>query len=118
MRKAPFTAMRQTFTTGGSTLGKNGQSLQLQTGFVVGGFNETVLPETCSISRFVNAWESKATACNGSREFVGTWMNEGSIYFDVVQIYATQEEASNVAIANNEIAIYDLSRKESINIKQ
>jgi|DEB0MinimDraft_6_1074348.scaffolds.fasta_scaffold219711_1 hypothetical protein len=126
MNYAPFEAIRLTFTTGGSTLAKNGQRINQRHGYVVGGFSETLLPVSCSIDEFLNTWELKRDECKeysiDSRnlvyqtECVGTWIHDGKIYFDVVRIYDDKEAALNIARINDEIAIYDLSTKESINL--
>jgi len=84
------------------------------------------LPVSCSIDEFLNTWELKRDECKeysiDSRnlvyqtECVGTWIHDGKIYFDVVRIYDDKEAALNIARINDEIAIYDLSTKESINL--
>lgn len=126
MNYAPFEAIRLTFTTGGSTLAKNGQKINQRHGYVVGGFSETVLPVSCSIDEFINTWELKRDECKeypiDSRnlvfqtECVGTWVHEGKIYFDVVRIYEDKNTAEKVARNNNEIAIYNLATNKSIEL--
>jgi hypothetical protein len=51
-------------------------------------------------------------------EHMGTWLNEGSIYIDLVEVFANKTFALGVAYGTGELAIYDLGAGKDIPIKR
>ena len=45
---------------------------------------------------------------------IGTWVDEGKIYFDVVKFYEHEQDAINMAEALSEKAYFDIFKNKSI----
>lgn len=98
---------------GGITVDNNGKTIK--PGYCAGN-NSTGL-KFDSISQVnvhvLSAWIKK----NKYKKF-GSWLDKknGSVYFDVVNIYKTKKMAINRAKLLNEIAIYNLSNNKEIRV--
>ncbi len=51
-------------------------------------------------------------------DYIGAWTHEGSIYLDVTRAFDNLYDAILFGILNNQKAIYDFNRKESIEIPE
>jgi hypothetical protein len=51
-------------------------------------------------------------------DYIGAWTHEGSIYLDVTRVFDDLYDAVLFGILNNQKAIYDFNRKESIEIPE
>lgn len=51
-------------------------------------------------------------------DYIGAWTHEGSIYLDVTRVFDDLYDAVLFGILNNQKAIYDFNRDESIEIPQ
>lgn len=49
--------------------------------------------------------------------FLGAWVDKGFVYLDVSQLITDKIKALNIAISQNEIAIFDNENKESVYTK-
>jgi hypothetical protein len=50
--------------------------------------------------------------------YFGTWVHDGLIYVDGVEVFASKEFALGVAYARGELAIYDIAAGKEIAIKR
>jgi hypothetical protein len=48
--------------------------------------------------------------------FVGSWIEDGELYLDVVKMFEDKEDGINAGIENEQIAIYDASTNEVITL--
>ena len=91
-------------------------------GYVVGGaWRETLMPLTPSMdinyAKFKELWEGYADhiQVNWDRySGIGTWVHHKVIYFDVVGHYKLEKLAMKVAVAREEIAIWDCENQREI----
>jgi len=50
------------------------------------------------------------------QKFVGSWIEKGALYLDIVLMFEDLEEAVNEGLKNKEIAIYDANNKKTIEL--
>jgi len=95
-----------------------------KSGFVVGGASDVLVisadklhgHEAVKARKDVRDW----LASNIDEDnypafpFVGSWKDNGGVFFDFCNIYESIDDALNLARARKEIAIYDLAAGESI----
>ena len=51
---------------------------------------------------------------NNPENFLGAWMDEGTLYLDISNHYTDKDEALKQGIVNQQRAIYDVINQESI----
>jgi len=112
----------------GSTLMDSGYTLWndesiKHKGFVVGGMThesecemndssgfKTLFDEYLSMAKTILTERAKMYPSIG----IGTWVDEGKIYFDVVKFYEHEQDAINMAEALSEKAYFDIFKNKSI----
>lgn len=52
-----------------------------------------------------------------NENYLGTWEDNGKIYIDISINFTSKEKALQVAKSNNQLAIFDLQKMESIYLK-
>lgn len=52
-----------------------------------------------------------------SKNYLGTWIDEGKVYIDISSNFSNLDEALKVAGENKQLAIFDLQKMESIYLK-
>ena len=96
-------------------------------GYIVGGVTEpTTMGYITGVSlfrfslaemydEFKELWLKYENMCDEDmNEGVGTWIHEGQIYFDVVELYDHVEDALVTAMERGEKAIYDCKNQKDI----
>ena len=81
-------------------------------GYVVGQHGISGPTDTLDVSGWVRDVLAEVVASRSS--FVGVWTDQGIPYLDVVRIHPDRPTALTEAHANGELAIYDLTRQESV----
>lgn len=78
----------------------------------IGGLH---LPANIVTSRTVQ-WASKAAASEFNANYVGTWLKDGTVYFDAVRYFGPERrsDALLAGVAAGQEAIYDFAAGESI----
>lgn len=114
------------FNGGSSTSSKNFKSPT--SGYMVGGWHhEFALPmeenDNRMFFRFSDAFSWYLTLCHEvledsdkSEAFIGTWVENDFIIFDVSLNFDSLEEAMEVAKSKGERAIYDVAEGKTINL--
>lgn len=64
------------------------------------------------------AWAAKCAASEYETAYVGTWLDEGIVYFDGVLYFSHLDGARAIACARfyGQKAIYDFATKEAVNV--
>lgn len=89
--------------TSGYSVARAGRELQVSED----AFNASV------VDNFIN---SNKHLLNDARVHVGTWLDNGIVYLDVVDVVQDKETAIRQGIANNQLSIYDNNRCEVIDM--
>jgi hypothetical protein len=116
--------VKEAIKNGGCTLNTMTLQAAVNDGFVVGGYADALtIPvkdfsghrETQSREEVRN-WLLKNIDADGlpMNSFVGSWVDNGSIWFDFCNIYHDVNDALKAARDRKELAIFDLNAKESI----
>jgi hypothetical protein len=91
-----------------------------ETGFAVSIFkNLEVKLDHNQLSAFdiVNYMTRNMTTLKNTSACLGGWKNEGRWYLDISVVVGTKAEALTLAKENNQLAIFDLGRGESIAVE-
>jgi hypothetical protein len=48
--------------------------------------------------------------------YLGSWIDDGVLYLDISNVYENEHDALRVAVANNQLAYYDLNNAKTIEI--
>ena len=116
----------------GSTLMDSGYTLwndesTKYKGFVVGGMTHESECETDDVLGFMCFFDEYLKMANTFRQNsgdkhanpsvgIGTWVDEGKIYFDVVKFYESEQDAIDMAKALGEKAYFDIFKNKSVYI--
>lgn len=103
--------IRITMTNGGGTFDRRGALIEREKGFVVG-----LVEGTGAILRLEDS-ELAYGAIKGllrdyNTLFIGTWLHNGQIHIDPVNIYDNREDAEKMGRFTNQIAIYSFESGE------
>jgi len=92
-------------------------------GYIVGGVTkESKMVETFVImhdhyAEFRELWVRYANMCDEDmNEGVGTWVYDGAIYFDVVELFELVGDALIAGFRRGETAIYDCKNKKDMTL--
>jgi hypothetical protein len=90
-------------------------------GFMVSVYgHEYSVPADCSIGEYISAWMSvqkRAEAIQlreGIHTYVGTWLHDGHIVFDVSYNIPAWADAQVMGLANKQKAVYDVENSKDI----
>ena len=109
----------------GSTLMDNGYTLWKDEktrlkGYVVGGVCTEADCLTAATARFAVLFDIYLHKLDVRNEYrilgIGTWVDEGRIYFDVVQHVEDEQDAIDMCIERGEKAYFDILAQKSIYI--
>jgi len=103
--------VNEAYLRGGASVYANGSSIT--SGFAVGKTNLFTgkMPENRNIEQI-----NEAIKTSKGKAF-GSWRDsDNTLYIDVINIIEDRDEALKIAKALNEIAIYDLNKKEEIRL--
>ena len=119
-------AYGSTLMDGGYTLWQD-EETRLK-GYVVGGVcteADCLTEATTRFSELFNVYLDKLDAWNGYEELlirknrmlgIGTWVDEGRIYFDIVQHVEDEQDAVALCVERGEKAYFDILAQKSIYI--
>lgn len=90
-------------------------------GFMVSVYGyEYSVPANCSLGEYISAWMSvqkRAEAIQlieGVHTYVGTWLHDGHIVFDVSYNIPIWADAQAMGIANKQKAVYDVANGKEL----
>lgn len=106
--------VRDTLENGGVTLDA-GKGVYVTEGLVVGGVTESRKVPVAQLTEEV-VRDTLAELAQFA-PYVGTWVNEGIVWFDACNIYNNHNDALRVAIARNELAYFDLYNNWEIAVR-
>ncbi len=108
--------LSETIDNNGATLGINGQ--QLTNGFLVSleQFGEVIPLHKVESETIPNYVSKNQTELNKENCFLGSWINDGSVYLDVTMLTIDKRKAIEIAYKNNQLAIYDNTNKVVIEL--
>lgn len=102
--------LEATLANGGGTFDRFG------TPVIGGGYALSLHPQWTRVVPLENFTETQVQMYFhdfASRDrYIGTWVHEGQVHFDVVTIVDDYDEAMHLAVMNNQKAIFDLSTFE------
>jgi hypothetical protein len=134
---ARIRAIRTTLFQGGGTFDGAGRPVDISGFYVVGGSDPSVVIPVAKASGFhveandINGrdgWVKDGEVVRLATAFdkfvrthrvgamVGTWLHEGKVHFDVVQLVTDREKAENLGRERGEIAIFDGTTFEDITL--
>ena len=101
---------------GGTYKGRTLEKVQPTSGFAVGigGF---AMPAG-NVTADVLGWAVHAVAGEFFADHVGTWLDDGTVYFDAVRIVPDLAAAIKLGYEHGEKAIYDFENAESIALRR
>lgn len=84
--------------------------IDVEQGYVVGGLVQSIIVDADNEDAFWDAFYIlyHDHAC------VGTWLNDGQIHLDAVEIIADEQEALRIGRERGEIAIWDAANAQEI----
>lgn len=103
---------------GGFTIDGNFKPIQEKTGFMVSMYGyEKIYP----LNGSYKALESdiikyQAIIKNYKNLYIGLWIDNGLIYLDISKHYSSKKRAIQAGIQNDQLAIYDIKKGESIDL--
>jgi hypothetical protein len=100
------------FKDGGGTFYADGDTFD-GTGFVVGGKAPTF---TCAAT-VIGPASVQAWMFNNPSRLYGSWMDDGTIYIDAVDIFDDRDQAIEVGRLRGEKAIYDMAAGADIRLE-
>jgi hypothetical protein len=105
-----------TMRNGGGTFFPDGEAYSPESGYAVGQFSGTyaLVPLDDIPDNFDGAIKSLQLAFPNL--FIGTWVHDGYIHIDPVEIVSNRANALAAARKRNQKAIYDFSTGETINV--
>ena len=111
-------AYGSTLMDGGYTLWKD-EKTRLK-GYVVGGVcteSDCLVEATTRFSELFDIYLHKLDVRNEYRTLgIGTWIDEGRIYFDIVQHVENEQDAVALCVERNEKAYFDILNQKSVYI--
>lgn len=118
-------ALGNTLLSGGSTSffgGLQPNAFPYTCGFVVGGLASELKCEADNPAKFKMCLEVqvgvKEKLYGTTRNIgVGTWIEDGDIYFDIIQVTSNRDIAVNICIERGEKAYYDIEAGKSVYIE-
>jgi len=112
-------AYGSTLMDGGYTLWKDEQTRL--SGYVVGGVCTEADCLTEATTRFAELFDIYLHKLDVRNEYrtlgIGTWVDEGRIYFDIVEYVENEQDAVAMCIERGEKAYFDILAQKSIYIK-
>lgn len=107
--------IQETTQNGGCTYSLFG-GYSPESGFVVSILSDQT---TCKVNEFSPYLLGKfikehADKLSQSYNYLGSWIENGKVYLDVCEVSKDKAAALKIAAQNNQIAIFDLSTKETI----
>ena len=51
-----------------------------------------------------------------AENFIGSWIDDGLLYLDISNVYESEHDALRVAVANKQLAYYDISNAKTIEL--
>ena len=104
---------------GGATLNRDLQPIDTKTGYMVSYFETEKTFDIDKIDyKEIGNIILERQADLKDNEYLGFWVDGGILYIDISINILDLEQAKQVGIANNQLAIYDLSNDSSIKIMQ
>ena len=111
-------AYGSTLMDGGYTLWKD-EKTRLK-GYVVGGVcteADCLVEATTRFSELFDIYLHKLDVRNEYRTLgIGTWIDEGRVYFDIVQHVENEQDAVALCVERNEKAYFDILNQKSVYI--
>ena len=111
-------AYGSTLMDGGYTLWKD-EKTRLK-GYVVGGVcteADCLIEATTRFSELFDIYLHKLDVRNEYRTLgIGTWIDEGRVYFDIVQHVENEQDAVALCVERNEKAYFDILNQKSVYI--
>lgn len=101
----------RTLANGGGTFEMHADNFErrdITSGFSVGMVRDTKYIVDANDVRVFNMQIANVIRDYPEADALGTWLHEGRIYIDPVRIFAQWDDALTFAIANRQIAFYDL----------
>ena len=113
------TFAKQTLTSGGATMSLNTEVPT--TGFFAAfqQFEKVVdgIPSEDALIECIADYTKKNAEVLALHDtMIGSWVNEGKIYLDIVQHFTDREQAIAFGIQEKQLAIYDIDNQESITL--
>lgn len=87
-------------------------SQELTSGYVVGGIMPSVVVPVDDIQTLTTTLEHFTSAY----DVVGTWLHDGMVHVDAVEIYLELEDALEAGKSLGEIAIWNIAAQEEITL--
>lgn len=104
---------------GGATLNRDLQPIDTKEGYMVSYFETEKTFDLNGIDyKEISNLILKRKADLKDNEYLGFWVDGGKLYIDISINILDLEQAKQVGIANNQLAIYDLKNNTSIKIMQ
>lgn len=104
---------------GGGTFDRNGNKIEQTKGFVVGGKRPSLIIRLPRYSGIIEATERVAEWLDDQPFYsYGSWVDEGYLHIDAVDIYLNRENAIHAGIMRNQISIWDIEKGEEIRLGQ
>ena len=96
---------------GGATLGKDGNAVQLKTGYQVSRQDVAVIAaqdfNQAAVENIVSMLASKGM-------YAGFWLDDGKVYCDISRRHSTKKDALAAGKAYNQIAVWDWKHSKSV----
>jgi len=123
--EASALALGKTLLTGGSSSCFGGHERNLfpfTTGFVVGGLASELHCEADNPAHFDMCFQTQVRTkeklhAGQPMIGVGTWIEDGEIFFDIVQVVHERSVAEMLCVDRGETAYYDIEAGESVYIE-
>lgn len=113
-RTQALNIIARTLQAGGGTF-QNGRDItdELESGYVVGGVVATSVQPEDAHETIAN----ELIELSDNHDLIGTWLHEGEIHIDVVDILEDKEAALNLGKERGEIAIWDIANATEIMVQ-
>lgn len=110
-RTQAFSIIARTLQAGGGTF-QNGRDItdELESGFVVGGKVATSVQPAEAHNTIAN----ELIELSDNHSLIGTWLHDGEIHIDVVEIIEDRDEALTLGKERGEIAIWDIANATEV----
>ena len=113
------TLFEYVLNNGSATLGADFKPIEKKRGYCVSlaGF-ETRLSLSSPSAKMLFEYYLivYAERARQSGAFIGLWVNDDTIYFDLSRVYSDKKKALKEGALNAQLAIYDIARQQSIYI--
>lgn len=106
--------IKEILKNGGATLDTNYNNFNASAGYMVSLFGYEIKIDINNIEAIKKEMEQKKEEAKKYNAFIGLWVDNGLVYLDISKHMIDYNRALEVARNNEQLAIFDLKKKDSI----